>query len=192
MRRGRKRKLGKRKRSGDLILPRGPTPAQIAATMPHRKGLGEKAADQRGENELGRMVLRGELDEAHGTAGEQYRRIWQGYLAAISAPRALRKPAGAFNRCEGCPGTSEAKKCMCELRRAKWTEIREILAETGCTHYVDAVCLQDCRVAREQHWLLKTGLWAVAQHLGIVKRGQLGVVGNRPSKSLEPQRPRGS
>ena len=55
---GRKRKSGARYPSGDL---RPPSAAEVAASMPHRRQLGEKAADQLAENELGRMVLRGEL-----------------------------------------------------------------------------------------------------------------------------------
>ena len=58
-RRGRPRKAGRRKRSGDLAV-RPDKPAAIAATMPHRRALGEKAVDQLAESELGRLALRGE------------------------------------------------------------------------------------------------------------------------------------
>ena len=58
-RRGRPRKGGRRKRSGDLVV-RPDKPAAIAATMPHRRALGEKAVDQLAESELGRLALRGE------------------------------------------------------------------------------------------------------------------------------------
>jgi len=58
-RRGRPRKAGRRKRSGDLVV-RPDKPAAIAATMPHRRALGEKAVDQLAESELGRLALRGE------------------------------------------------------------------------------------------------------------------------------------
>ena len=56
-RRGRPRKAGRRKRSGDLAV-RPDKPAAIAATMPHRRALGEKAVDQLAESE--HLALRGE------------------------------------------------------------------------------------------------------------------------------------
>ena len=62
-RRARARKAGRRKRSGDLVV-RPDKPAAIAATMPHRRALGEKAVDQLAESELGRLALRGELELA--------------------------------------------------------------------------------------------------------------------------------
>src|SRR5262249_6328316 len=52
-RRGRKRKAGHRTRSGRLVHDPRLSPAAIAATMPHRHALGEKAVDQLAESELG-------------------------------------------------------------------------------------------------------------------------------------------
>jgi hypothetical protein len=49
---GRRRKVGRRKPSGDLVSAPRPMPAQIAARMPHRRALGEKAVDQLAESEL--------------------------------------------------------------------------------------------------------------------------------------------
>jgi len=45
---GRRRKVGRRKPSGDLVSAPRPKPAQIAARMPHRRALEEKAVDQFG------------------------------------------------------------------------------------------------------------------------------------------------
>ena len=56
-RRGRKRKAGHRTRSGRLVHDPRLSPAAIAATMPHRHALGEKAVDQLAESELGRLAL---------------------------------------------------------------------------------------------------------------------------------------
>ena len=67
-RRGRPRKAGRLKRSGDLVV-RPDKPAAIAATMPHRHALGEKAVDQLAESELGHLALRGELEPVLATAG---------------------------------------------------------------------------------------------------------------------------
>ena len=78
-RRGRPRKAGHRKRSGDLVV-RPDKPAAIAATVPHRRALGEKAVDQLAESELGRLAL---AWRARAGAGDR-----RGGLRACSAPGA--------------------------------------------------------------------------------------------------------
>src|SRR5262245_64266993 len=88
-RRGRKRKAGHRTRSGRLVHDPRLSSAAIAATMPHRHALGEKAVDQLAESELGRLALRGELEPVLATAGADYARHWRGYIASLCAPRAL-------------------------------------------------------------------------------------------------------
>jgi len=85
-RRGRPRKAGRRKRSGDLVV-RPDKPAAIAATMPHRRALGEKAVDQLAESELGRLALRGEPVLA--TAGATMRGIGGGTSRAFALPEPL-------------------------------------------------------------------------------------------------------
>jgi hypothetical protein len=55
---GRRRKVGRRKPSGDLVSAPRPMPAQIAARMPHRRALEEKALISLAESELGRLALR--------------------------------------------------------------------------------------------------------------------------------------
>jgi len=82
-RRGRPRKGG---RSGDLVV-RPDKPAAIAATMPHRRALGEKAVDQLAESELGRLALRGEPVLA--TAGATMRGIGGGTSRAFALPEPL-------------------------------------------------------------------------------------------------------
>jgi hypothetical protein len=100
-RRGRPRKPGPRFPSGPL---RAPSPKEIAATQPHRRGLGERAVDQLAESELGRLVLLGRLSGELALAGEYYAAAWRGYVATLDAPR---RPYGGYGRvfdCYGCPG----------------------------------------------------------------------------------------
>jgi len=59
--------------------------AEIAASMPHQRALGEKAVDQLAEGELGRLALRGELEPVLATAGADYARHWRGYIASLCA-----------------------------------------------------------------------------------------------------------
>jgi hypothetical protein len=87
-RRGRPRKAGRRKRSGDLVV-RPDKPAAIAATMPHRRALGEKAVDQLAESELGRLALRGELKPVRRPPGRTMRGIGGGTSRAFVLPEPL-------------------------------------------------------------------------------------------------------
>ena len=75
---GRRRKVGRRKPSGDLVSAPRPMPAQIAARMPHRRALEEKALISLAESELGRLALRRELEPVLATAGADYARHWRG------------------------------------------------------------------------------------------------------------------
>ena len=130
---GRKRKAGKRHPSGDVILERRASPLEVAQAMPHRRALGGKAADQRAENELGRMVLRGEVEEVLGTAWDLYRGEWKAYIASLAAPRALAVGGGRAKHCDGCLVLRGGDFCLCELRKRRWNETRAALAETGAT-----------------------------------------------------------
>ena len=168
-RRGRKRKGGARKPCGRLSPARAPSVAEVAAGMPHRRVLGVKASDQRAENELGRMVLRGELAEEQGAAGELYRRQWRDYLASVEAPMLAKMKYDegiAWQRalrCEECRDSF----CLCRERRRKWYETLELLSSTGATGVIDRVVLLDKSSRGEEVWLLRLGLNALAAHYGL-------------------------
>jgi len=170
-RRGRKRKAGQRQRDGRLVKA-WVSVAQVAATMPHRKGLAHPA-DQRAESELGRMVLRGELEEEEGLAGEQYRREWRRYVVTLSAPRDLGKVAGGKSRCNECAVASREFFCLCEARKRAWDEAREVLCDTGTTRVVDRLVLQDQNIEQALHWILKLGLSMLARHYGLVGKKRM-------------------
>ena len=87
-RRGRPRKAGRRKRSGDLVV-RPDKPAAIAATMPHRRALGEKAVDQLAESKLGRLALRRARAGAGDRPGRTMRGIGGGTSRAFVLPEPL-------------------------------------------------------------------------------------------------------
>ena len=141
--------------------------------MPHRRGLAD-AANPLAENELGRMVLRGELEPLLATAGEMYRREWKGYIASLSAPRALAVTAGMMPRCDSCQWMQGNDFCLCAHRKRIWNETRTVLAGTGCTGIVDLVCLDDGVVQQSGLWMLRLGLEALARHYGLT--GKTNVV----------------
>jgi len=146
--------------------------------MPHRRGLGELAVDQRAETELGRLVLRGDLDATHGLAGETYLALWRGYVWTLAGPRELAQGGGHGMSCGGC---EEAKHCRCWFRRKVFEEVRRVLAEVGPSVllHTDRTVLDDrppIAIA-----LLQIGLEALARHFGLTPRQNV-VLGNAASE----------
>ena len=156
--------------------------------MPHRKALGAKAADQRAENELGRMVLRGELEEMLGTAGDLYRGEWKAYIASLAAPRALAVGGGRARYCVGCLVLRGGDFCLCELRKRRWNATRAALGDSGATRVVDFVCLQEWPIGRAHLWLLRLGLEVLGRHYGLTRRAD-GVLGNVAPQIVKPPPP---
>src|SRR5260221_37450 len=115
-RRGRHRKDGSRYPSGELHKLRRESVREIAATMPHRRGLGDEAVSTWAETPLGRLYLLQQitLEQAH--AGEEFARRWHRYLATIDGPRLA--AGGDAKRpfdCDGCSGP-DVSVCACIIR----------------------------------------------------------------------------
>lgn len=86
-RKGRKRKSGSRKPSGDLRDQPKVSPKVIAMHQPHRQAVPEKHRhDQRAESPFGALVLNHVITGAQYRAGCRYARIFRRYVAAINAP----------------------------------------------------------------------------------------------------------
>src|SRR6187431_3386512 len=122
-RKGRPRKPGHRYRNGNLRPSSHEplvSPAAVAATQPHRKGLGDCAADQKAESELGRMVLRGQISALQYLAGQRYAAQWRAYLATLDGPRSPQRGHGRGNPCAGCTGATDQRNCACDLARRSW------------------------------------------------------------------------
>jgi len=172
-RRGRPRKTGPRHKSGHLkriVADPADSPRVIAARMPHRRGLGERALDPAAESELGRMRLRGEVTEPEETAGYVYGRMWRGYVSTLDAPRTPGEGQGRVSACAGCSDPYERKYCACDLRRRIYAEAARVLISTGSgvlpiVHFV-VIMDQPCPV--EDLSTLKLGLTALAEHYGLV------------------------
>jgi hypothetical protein len=158
--------------------------AQVAAAMPHRRTVGG-SVDQRAECELGRMLLRGEIDEEGCRAGEIYRLDWRRYVTSISAPRDLGKVVAGRPRCNDCAVTDREFVCLCELRKRHWYEVVLALADTGATGFVDEVVLWDRPIEQAKVWILKVGLSCLARHYGLTKTANRRS-NNRPSRVARP------
>jgi hypothetical protein len=188
-RRGRKRKLGPRnlkRRDRRRILERE-SPAARAAQMPHRREF-KHPEDQLAENELGRMVLRRELDPLLGQAGQEYARVWRAYLSTLEAPRRARiAEPGAILDCGGCLGQVGTQFCECAKRKRRWLDASRVLRQvgTGPTIWVQAVALNDEACPFERLEMLRLGLVVLAAHFGL--RSRLTKKANRRSNNRTSQ-----
>ena len=144
--------------------------------MPHRRGLGEKATDQRAETELGRLVLRGALDATLGLAGETYLALWRGYVFSLAGPSELTNGGGHGFTCDGCPDAAARKWCRCEFRKRIYMEARRVLSDesTWLLGVVSLVVLHDRPCLAGELDALRVGLWVLARHFGLTPRA------NRP------------
>jgi hypothetical protein len=176
-RRGRKRKPGPRnpkRRDRRRILERE-SPAVRAAQMPHRREF-KHPEDQLAENEIGRMVLRGELDRILGQAGQEYAQVWRAYLATVEAPRRARlidEHWGPILDCGGCLGqVGNQFLCECFKRKHRWIDASRVLRQVGHgpTIWVHAVALNDQQCPFERLEMLRLGLVVLAAHFGLTKK----------------------
>jgi hypothetical protein len=168
-RRGRPRKTGLRYPSGKLR--QSPvSPREVAAAMPHRRGLGDKATDQRAETALGRLVLIGLLAPELGLAGDTYGSLWRGYVYSIDGPRTFAHGDGHGFSCDGCPDPVAKKHCRCDFRKRIFEEARGKLAQVGTLAAMEVytVVTQDQRCANLA--ALREGLTALAKHFGLTPR----------------------
>jgi hypothetical protein len=183
-RKGRPRKTGPRHRSGDLRR-QAETPRTIAAGMPHRRGLGERATDQRAETELGRLVLRGTLDATLGLAGETYLALWRGYVFSLGGPSELTNASGYGFSCDGCPDRAARKHCRCEFRKRIFLEAWRVLQAEGqfLPPVVEQTVIHDWPPVAIK--ALRLGLMLLARHFGLTPRETV-ILGNAASDTVSP------
>src|SRR6185436_961739 len=103
------------------------------------QGLGDRAADQKAESELGRLEIRGQITGLQYLAGQRYAAQWRAYLATLDVPRSLQRGHGRGNPCDGCPTVIDRRNCACDLARRSWH--RSVFALTPAEVMVTArVC----------------------------------------------------
>ena len=174
-RKGRPRKSGHRYRNGNLRPSSEPavSPAAIAATQPHRKGLGDRAVDAAAESELGRMALRGQITALQHLAGQRYAAQWRSYLATLDGPRSPQRGHGRGNPCGGCTGADRPDRCACEHAKAAWVRSASALhAIPGGIVVTARVCCWDVPCPIWGLAMLRSGLDALALSLGLTTRNK--------------------
>ena len=150
-RRGRPRKTGHRYPSGNLRAKHDPVvaPAMVAAAQPHRRGLGDRAADQLAESALGRMAIRGQVSDLQHLAGQTYARQWRTYLATLDGPRWTGKGGGGrVSACEGCEGAQDPLKCACGLAARLWRRSWDAMERVDAASLVTDLVAYEVPVAR--------------------------------------------
>jgi hypothetical protein len=172
MKRGRKRKSTRKRHPGGQLVRRHINPAEIAAQMPHRRGLGPLAVDQRAECELGRMALRGLLEDQHVLAGTYFARERSAYLATISPPRRLGIGSRQMVDCGGCLGLVNSEKCICAYRKAAYEASARSLQSAGrlAVAMVKWTALLDRPYVPPLLAHLWLGLEALAKHYGLLTK----------------------
>ena len=181
-RKGRPRKPGHRYRNGNLRPSSDPaiSPAQVAASQPHRKGLGDCAADQKAENELGRLALRGRISEIQYLAGQRYAAQWRAYLATLDGPRGPQRGQGRGSGCNPADCRGRGAICACDLARRAWT--RSVFALTAAhpqaIMITARVCCWDMPCPAGRLTVLICGLDALAESLGLTTRRKSEFVEN--------------
>jgi len=151
---------------------RVPSVREVAASMPHRRGLGEGVLSQLAENELGRLVLRGELEGLLALAGDYYAGRWRGYVGTLGGPARPSGSHGGVLDCGGCLGLVETGFCKCALRARLWFECQgALLREAGSSaSVVFAVAVNNVGCSAAALPALRVGLGVLAQHFGLTPR----------------------
>ena len=180
-RKGRPRKPGHRYRNGNLRPSSEPaiSPAAIAATQPHRQGLGDRAADQLAESEIGRLVLRGAITPLQHLAAQTYGRQWRTYLATLDGPRWTgRGGTGRVLACGGCPTKGDITKCACGLASRLWRRSWDALERVDAACLVTDAVAYDVPVAVADRPQLRAGLDELVFELGLTTRRKSDFVEN--------------
>ena len=170
-RRGRKRKNGARYPSGELRGERAPSPAMVAARMPHRGCVPqEHCVNPMAETELGRMQLKGKISKGQHDAGIKFASVVARYRAIISGPRAILRGGRGFE----CLGLQDCPDCECTRRKLAYDDAYTALIQAGqqAAKAVRIVAIQD----QPCPWLLRSpldwGLAALRQHFDMEDDGK--------------------
>lgn len=132
-RKGRPRKSGYRKPSGDLIKTAESTvsPIVVALRQPHRRfAPTDRADDARAETHLGQMNMDGSISNADYNAARRYARIVNRYRAVISSPNP--NPPSIAGIMESRRGSSRDITDARE-RKAEYDAAFEALSNAGHT-----------------------------------------------------------
>jgi hypothetical protein len=163
---GRRRKAGRRNRSGDLVRPQFEF-RDLAALQPHRVWLPEeKRLDQKAASPLGCLNLLGILSDAQYRAGIRYAVVVGKYRAVIETPRATSGSGRGYD----CPGDLACGRsgapCECRQRKERYDAAFAAALDAGqaAARAVARVAVHGEPCPQGALAALKRGLDALAKH----------------------------
>jgi hypothetical protein len=166
---GRRRKLGPRNRSGDLVRDRFDFRA-LAALQPHRVWLPERARlDQQAATPLGCLNILGILSDPQYRAGVRYGVVVGHYRAVIEAPRSTSGSGRGYDcRGEADCGRAAERACECRRRKERYDAAFAAVLEGGqrAARAVARVAVHGEPCPQGALADLKRGLDALAKHFG--------------------------
>lgn len=186
-RKGRKRKEGRRTRSGKLSEANAERAARglrgvmdVALSHPHRAWLGKgRRSDQLAENALGRLLLAGKITESEYWAGDRWRKLVGEFHQVLAAPVMPGSAMGQMvadevdsdsrNRSERS-GTAAQRETDEERRErvlvqhsAAMNAIRRLSDKRQVFAVMESVVLRDAEVDFALLQILKAGLGQLAR-----------------------------
>lgn len=182
-RKGRKRKMGRRKTSGDIILARVDF-RDMAKLWPVRRDVTDAyRLDERAGTEIGRLnikwrtsdlpaLIRPGISNEEYEAGRQYGNIVNAYLAMAGAPRiACLMATFVSSDMEAMPGCQVRITAddYDERRTERYMRAYEAIRSRQCHMAVNAVTVHDQPCAANQYKALRAGLQDLATHFGLTQ-----------------------
>lgn len=172
---GRKRKPGRRKPSGDRIVPTF-DPKAVARMMPHRQEVPEPIRhDPKAESQLGRYELNGSITRWEYDAGRWYAGVVNRYRTVIGAPNA--SPASNAGKVVSVFGAAPLviDPDEAERRTSAYNGAFEVLSNVGqrSAKAVARVAVYNERCPDGLWSLMRLGLLALAVHRGFVTEDKI-------------------
>jgi hypothetical protein len=171
---GRRRKVGPRHPSGDLVRPQFDMRG-LAALQPHRVWLPEeKRMDQKAASPLGCLNLLGVLTDAQYLAGVRYAVVVGQYRAVIETPRATAGSGRGYDCAGDLRCGRDREPCECARRKERYDAAFAAVIEAGqrAARAVARVAVHGEQCPRGALADLKRGLDALAKHFGGAKKGR--------------------
>lgn len=188
-RKGRKRKSGNRKPSGDVILARVDY-RDMAKLWPVRRDVAEPyRLDERTGTEIGRLnikwrtsglplLIRPGISNEEYEAGRLYAIAVNAYLAMAGAPRIACLMATFFSGsdAESMPAGQLriASTDYDKTRTERYMRAYEAIRSRQCHMAVNAVAVHDEPCADSQYRALRAGLQDLAAHFGLLAQRRAG------------------
>ena len=172
VRRGRKRKIGRRHPNGELVAAPNNDRA-LAALQPHRRWLPpDLRLSEKAGTPLGGLNLIGVLSDAQHEAALRYAVVVGEYRAVIEAPKGLAgggKGFGCLGDCVQRRRSGDEVECVCEKRKQRYDSAFAAVIEAGqrAARAVARVAVhaEQCPLGALSD--LKRGLDALCRHFGL-------------------------